>query len=64
MYGQEIASKAYHEYSGYIVFGVALSAMVIIGLLLNFPYRRLFENWMKPPPSGGHGNDDGPLPPS
>jgi exosortase len=58
VYGQEVAGKAYHDYSGYIVFGVALSAMVIIGLLLNLPYRRLFENWMKPPSSRGRGKDD------
>ena len=64
VYGQEIASKAYHDYSGYIVFGVALSAMVIIGLLLNFPYRRVFANWMKPPSGGGRGKDDGLLPPA
>ncbi len=63
VYGQEAASKTYHDYSGYIVFSVALSAMVVIGLLLNLRYRRLFEKWMKPPSGGGHGNDDGPLPP-
>jgi exosortase len=60
VYGQEIASKAYHEYSGFIVFGVALSTMVIIGLLLNFPFRRYFENWLKPPSpptdAGPHGD--------
>jgi|HubBroStandDraft_6_1064221.scaffolds.fasta_scaffold191786_2 exosortase len=50
VYGQEIASRTYHEYSGFIVFAVALSSMVIIGLLLNFPFRRYFENWLKPPP--------------
>jgi len=50
VYGQEIASKAYHDYSGYIVFGVALSVMVIIGLLLNFPYRRVIRNWTRPLP--------------
>ena len=63
VYGQEIASKAYHEYSGFIVFGVALSTMVIIGLLLNFPFRRYFENWLKPPPppTDGGPRDDGPL---
>jgi exosortase len=61
VYGQEVASKAYHDYSGYIVFGVALSTMVIIGLLLNFPYRRVFENWMKPPSGGQRGDGDGPL---
>ena len=63
VYGQEIASKAYHEYSGFIVFAVALSTMVIIGLLLNFPFRRYFENWLKPPPprTAGGPRDDGPL---
>ena len=64
VYGQELATKTYHDYSGYIVFGVALSAMVIIGLLLNFPYRRVFENWMKPPPNLRRGDDDGRLPPA
>ena len=62
VYGQEVASKAYHDYSGYIVFGVALSAMVIIGLLLNFPYRRVFGSWTRPlPPIEDTG--DGLLPP-
>jgi exosortase len=63
VYGQELASKAYHEYSGYIVFGVALSAMVIIGLLLNFPYRRILQNWLKPP-APGRTHDDDSSPPS
>jgi len=49
VYGQQVATKAYHDYSGYIVFGVALSTMVIIGLLLNFDYRRVWQNLMKPP---------------
>ena len=57
VYGQEIAAKAYHEYSGFIVFPVALSTMVIIGLLLNFSFRRYFENWLKPPPPP---TNDGP----
>ncbi len=63
VYGQEVASKAYHEYSGFIVFPVALSTMVIIGLLLNFPFRRYFETWLKPPtpPVGGLPRDDRPL---
>jgi exosortase len=63
VYGQEIASKAYHEYSGFIVFAVALSTMVIIGLLLNFPFQRYFENWLKPPPppTDGGPRDDRPL---
>jgi exosortase len=63
VYGQELASKTYHEYSGYIVFGVALSTMVVIGLLLNLPYRRMFDNWMKPPkpPTNNSLQGDGPL---
>jgi exosortase/archaeosortase family protein len=63
VYGQELATKTYHDYSGYIVFGVALSAMVIIGLSLNFPYRRVFQNLMKPPPTQRRGDDEEPLPP-
>ena len=58
VYGQELASKTYHEYSGYIVFGVALSTMVIIGFLLNFPYRRIFQNWQKPPEDRGPHDDE------
>jgi exosortase len=50
VYGQEVAGKAYHDYSGFIVFAVAISTMVIIGLMLNFSYRHYFENWLKPPP--------------
>lgn len=63
VYGQEVASKTYHEYSGFIVFPVALSTMVIIGLLLNFPFRYHFESWLKPPapPIGGVPRDDRPL---
>jgi exosortase len=37
-----------HDYSGFIVFGVALVVMVAIGLLLNVPYRRILDSWLKP----------------
>lgn len=49
VYGQGPAMRA-HDYSGFIVFGVALIAMVGIGFLLNFPYRRILESWLKPLP--------------
>jgi exosortase len=62
VYGQELATKTYHDYSGYIVFGVALSAMVIIGLLLNLPYRRVLQNLLRPPSNKGHSSDDALLP--
>jgi len=48
VYGQEVAGSIYHEWSGFILFPVALGTMVILGVMLNFPYRRLWENWMKP----------------
>lgn len=48
VYGQDLATKAYHDWSGYIVFAVALSAMVLIGWLLNLPYRRYWERWTRP----------------
>jgi exosortase len=50
VFGQQAAIKTYHDYSGYIVFAVALSAMVAFGLLLDFPYRRVFEKWLRPAP--------------
>ena len=49
VYGQDLASNVYHEWSGFIVFPVALAAMVILGLLLNLDYRRVLEKWMHPP---------------
>jgi len=62
VFGQDAATK-YHDYgSGYVIFGVALSTMVIIGLLLNLPYRRIFQTWLKPPINNGP-LDDGPIPP-
>jgi exosortase len=51
VYGQELATKAYHDWSGYIVFGVSLSAMVLIGQLLNLPYRHYWNRWMRPVPA-------------
>jgi exosortase len=63
VFGQELATKTYHDYSGYIVFSVALSTMVIIGFLLNFPYRRVFQNLFKSPAPVAP-RDDAPLPPA
>jgi hypothetical protein len=42
---------------------VALSTMVIIGLLLNFSFRHYFEGWLKlpVPPIDGVPRDDRPL---
>jgi exosortase/archaeosortase family protein len=61
VYGQEAATKVYHDWSGFILFPVALGAMVLIGVLMNFPYHRIFENWLKPP-EAKQPQDDRPLP--
>jgi len=47
VYGPKVALIA-HDYSGFIVFGVALTAMVALALLLSFPYQRVLENWLRP----------------
>jgi exosortase len=65
VYGQKTATEVYHEWSGFILFPVALAVMVLIGLLLNFPYRRLFQDWLKPPPPPtDNGLDGDGLPPA
>jgi exosortase len=61
VYGQETATRVYHDWSGFILFPVALGAMVLIGVLMNFPYRRIIENWLKPP-DANRPQDDRPLP--
>jgi exosortase len=49
VYGRDPALNVYHDWSGFIVFPVALASMVVIGLLLNLNYRRVLERWMRPP---------------
>jgi exosortase len=49
VYGMEFANKVYHDWSGFILFPVALAAMVLVGILLNLPYGRLIHRWTQPP---------------
>ncbi|MDW8343657.1 MAG: exosortase/archaeosortase family protein [Verrucomicrobiae bacterium] len=58
VYGQGPAMRA-HDYSGFIVFGVALIAMVGIGFLLNLPYRRILESWLRPLPASMPASETG-----
>lgn len=51
VYGRGAAMRV-HDYSGPIIFGVALTAMVAFGFLLNLPYRRVLANWLKPMQAG------------
>jgi exosortase len=47
VYGSGPAMTA-HDYSGLIVFGAAMIAMVVIAMLLNVPYGRLIRHWTLP----------------
>jgi exosortase len=48
IYGQKVAMDLHDTVAGYIVFGVALSLMVLVGWLLELPYGRLWSHCMKP----------------
>ena len=50
--------KVYHEYSGYIVFSLAILSMLALGAALNLHYRDWINHWMQdeePPPAGDGG---------
>jgi len=42
-FGEKAALKIYHDYSGYIMFVVAVSLMVGVGVLMNMDYRQQFQ---------------------
>ena len=44
-FGEEFASKLYHDYSGYVVFGVAISLMIAVGNMLNADYSQVWKQW-------------------
>ena len=44
-FGQETAMPLYHDYSGYIVFSLAILCMIAIGTLMNLHYRELIYRW-------------------
>ena len=44
-FGQKLASGLYHDYSGYVVFSVAIGLMVGAGSLLNLDYHGALERW-------------------
>ncbi|MCF7849397.1 MAG: exosortase/archaeosortase family protein [Kiritimatiellales bacterium] len=45
--GQRLGTGLYHDWSGYVLFTVAISLMVFVGKLLNINYRELFSTWRK-----------------
>lgn len=44
-FGQELAMRLYHDYSGYIVFSLAILCMIGLGASLNVHYRELIYRW-------------------
>lgn len=54
-FGGDSAMKIYHEFSGYIVFSLAIVCMLGLGALLNVEWRNLLEHWMgeEGPPTSG-----------
>ena len=44
-FGQDWAMKIYHDYSGYIVFSLAILCMIGLGAMLNIDYRELIHRW-------------------
>jgi exosortase len=45
--GQKLGTGLYHDWSGYVLFTVAISLMVAVAKLLNVNYRELFKTWKK-----------------
>jgi exosortase len=45
-FGSELAKRIYHDYSGYIVFSMAILCMIALGIGLNLRYRELWRRWL------------------
>jgi exosortase len=45
-FGSEWAMKIYHDYSGYIVFSMAILCMIALSVALNLRYRDIWHHWV------------------
>lgn len=45
-FGSEWAMRIYHDYSGYIVFSLAILCMIALSVALNLRYRELWHRWV------------------
>jgi exosortase len=45
-FGEDWAMTIYHDYSGYIVFSLAILCMIALGTALNLHYRELIHRWV------------------
>jgi len=54
-FGERLALTLYHDYSGYVVFAVAIGFMVAIGSAMNVQYKQVWQQWkqnnLSPSPS-------------
>ena len=46
-FGSDWAMKVYHDYSGYIVFSLAILCMVTLGVVLNLHYNDIVHRWIR-----------------
>ena len=46
-FGQEVAMGRYHDYSGYLVFAVAIILMIAVGAFLNMNHRKELSRWKR-----------------
>ena len=46
-FGYDPAMKIYHEFSGYIVFSLAILCMLGLGTMMNVHYRELLDHWLQ-----------------
>jgi exosortase len=46
-FGQDLAMRIYHDYSGYIFFSLAILCMIGLGASLNVHYRELIHRWTR-----------------
>ncbi len=60
-FGSDWAMRIYHDYSGYIVFSLAIVSMVILGVILSLQYGEIMHRWIHeevprpvPKPRGQH----------
>ena len=44
-FGAKIATDIYHDYSGYVVFSIAIGLMVFLGTLLNMNFKEKIALW-------------------
>ena len=45
-FGSELAKKIAHDYSGYIVFSLAILCMIALSIALNLRYREILHHWL------------------